>query len=707
MFLAALLITVGSAAKAQVATGGNYKLEQSVIAGGGGTSTDAANTFSVTGTIGQPAAGTVTSNSPFSQLGGFWAWLEAALMVDAPTISKTFSPASITVNGTSIVTLTLTKNSSSSQTNASFTDALSNMTTAGGSVSGTCTGTNPSTLSSGETALSFTGITIPAAGSCTVMFSVTSNAAGAHPNTTSGVTSAQTTVAGAASNTATLTVVAAPTITKAFSPSAINTGGVSTLIITFTNPSANTVALTGVAVTDAFPSGLTVDSTPSAINSCGGTFTAIADASNVSLSGASIPVGGSCTVSVNVKATTVGQKINTTGAVSSSNGGTGTTASATLTVTSVAPNIEGDVNPRPAQTGNPNPGQSGDGVVTSGDVTQIRRFVLSLDVPDISVNEFQKADTAAYNTKGDGSINAGDVTQIRRYALSLDPPTNAAGPTVPNPPNQPTFAKEESEPATSDKQSESVNQLAPQTTRSLNVVRTNLAGNVLTVALQLNTDASKTGATAFNAELNYDTNVLSNPTNVRPVPGAAGTGGTGTGGTTASTSGNTIDADTFRVLADLPPPQTFGLGQQNIVLVDFTVAAGATGTTTISLSNIFVSDAFGNSLATTTTPSQILVGPTAAQSEIKGRVLTANGRAVSKAKVILTNQNGEIRTVLTNAFGYYRIEEIASGETYIISAEHKQYTFETKVITVYENLSDIDLIAAEKPSNKNNQKDTR
>ena len=43
---------------------------------------------------------------------------------------------------------------------------------------------------------------------------------------------------------------------------------------------------------------------------------------------------------------------------------------------------EADVGPRPNQAGNPFPGKSGDGIVGTGDVTQIRRFVLGFDTPD-------------------------------------------------------------------------------------------------------------------------------------------------------------------------------------------------------------------------------------------------------------------------------------------------------------------------------------
>ena len=134
----------------------------------------------------------------------------ACPVFSTPTITKDFSPAMILAGGTSTVTLTLTNPNASPLTNAAFTDTLANMSAVGGAVGGTCTGTTPGSLTAGATALSFSGISIPASGSCTVSFEVTSNTPGVQPNQTSGVTTAQT-AAGDPSNTANLTVTC-PTI---------------------------------------------------------------------------------------------------------------------------------------------------------------------------------------------------------------------------------------------------------------------------------------------------------------------------------------------------------------------------------------------------------------------------------------------------------------------------------------------------------------
>lgn len=68
-----LLLTLTVTANAQVATGGVYKLDQAVIAGGGGTSTDSTgNVYSITGAIGQAVAGNNASNPPYAVQSGFF-----------------------------------------------------------------------------------------------------------------------------------------------------------------------------------------------------------------------------------------------------------------------------------------------------------------------------------------------------------------------------------------------------------------------------------------------------------------------------------------------------------------------------------------------------------------------------------------------------------------------------------------------------------
>ena len=102
-------------------------------------------------------------------------------------------------------------------------------------------------------------------------------------------------------------------INKTFAPRSIASGGTSVLRVTIFNP--NGFPLTNASWTDNMPASIRVVSVASP-NTCGGTVTAAAGSSTVSLSGGTVPaqVGttpGSCSVLVNVTSTTIGNLINT------------------------------------------------------------------------------------------------------------------------------------------------------------------------------------------------------------------------------------------------------------------------------------------------------------------------------------------------------------------------------------------------------------
>ena len=144
-----------------------------------------------------------------------------------------------------------------------------------------------------------------------------------------------------ASATAATNVVAPPTVSMAFAPTVIAPGQQSILTFTLANPAANSVALAGVGISNSLPAGLAVAS--ATVAACGGTVTTTAPGS-IALTGATIAVGGTCQFSVNVTPAAAGIYAATSGAVSSSNGGTGGTANATLAV-AVAPVIAQTIAP--------------------------------------------------------------------------------------------------------------------------------------------------------------------------------------------------------------------------------------------------------------------------------------------------------------------------------------------------------------------------
>lgn len=215
------------------------------------------------------------------------------------TISKVFNPTSITVGGSSTVTLTLNNPQAIAATNAAFTDMLTGLSTVGGTVGGTCAGTTPGTLSVGETALSFSGITIPAAGSCTVTFAVTSNTPGTKTNQTSGVTTTQTPTAGPPSNTATLTVNPAtspPVVTITDPVGCTGSGDALTITIVASNPTsqAQTIHLTATLPANLLGlvgTGTSTVGTPPVVTSTGATFSATLAANQTATATYRVQVG--------------------------------------------------------------------------------------------------------------------------------------------------------------------------------------------------------------------------------------------------------------------------------------------------------------------------------------------------------------------------------------------------------------------------------
>lgn len=90
-----------------------------------------------------------------------------------------------------------------------------------------------------------------------------------------------------------------------------------------------------------------------------------------------------------------------------------------------------------------------------------------------------------------------------------------------------------------------------------------------------------------------------------------------------------------------------------------------------------------------------LAPPTAASVTIGGRVSTAAGVGLSGAIVSLVDQNGQTRTARTNAFGYYRFDEIVVGNTIILSAASKRYNFTPRAVSINDSIYDLDFVPLE------------
>lgn len=248
---------------------------------------------------------------------------QATLTVrQAPLVSKAFSPSTVLRQQTSRLTVTIVNPNSVALTQVALTDNLPSglVVAATPSTSTSCGGSLTATAGAGS--MSFSGGSIAASGVCTLSVNVVASVPGVYRNIipAGGMTSAE----GVSTSPAQADLnVAAIQVEKTFATSPVAVSTNSLMTITLINPT--TTAITGVAFTDTFPSGLVTFGSASTTCSSG---TASTASGSVSLSGATIPATGSCTVTVNARSNTAGDYLNViaAGAVTSTNAGSNTVA---------------------------------------------------------------------------------------------------------------------------------------------------------------------------------------------------------------------------------------------------------------------------------------------------------------------------------------------------------------------------------------------
>jgi hypothetical protein len=321
----ALTSTCGGTATAVAGSG-------AVTLSGGTTAASASCTITVNVT-GTTAGVKNNSTQVTSTEGGTGNTTNASItVVSPPVIIKQFGAASISLNGTTTLQFTIQNNNTTTTlTGVGFGDTLPAglvVATPNGLTGNTCS-TTPTAVA-GSNSISLSGTSLAASTSCTFFVNVTGTTAGTKTNVTGNVTSTEGGTGGTA--TASIDVVAPPSIQKAFGAAAIPLNGTTSLTFTITNPASNGVAEAGVAFTDNLPAGLVVATPNGLTNTCGGTATAVAGSGSVTLTGGTIAVNSTCTITVNVTGTASGNFTNSTGNVSSTNGGTGNTATANLSV---------------------------------------------------------------------------------------------------------------------------------------------------------------------------------------------------------------------------------------------------------------------------------------------------------------------------------------------------------------------------------------
>jgi len=261
-----------------------------------------------------------------------------------PTLTQAFSESSVPTNTPVTLTFTLfNPNTAQPLTGVSFQDKLpSGLVTVPNSESGTC-GQNLVLLAQNPDVIVVSGVALDEASSCTLSVQVESSSAGSYTNTTGAISSNES-GPGQPASPETLVVSAVPLLTESFVPQTVPVNVPSSLQFTITNQ--NGFALSGVEFQDALPSGLLVNPTPQNTQACGGTVTA--SGSSIALAGGALDSGAQCTFSISVSSAAPGTYTNDTGPIGASETGSGSGASATLTVVPQSTRLLSEITLAPA-----------------------------------------------------------------------------------------------------------------------------------------------------------------------------------------------------------------------------------------------------------------------------------------------------------------------------------------------------------------------
>lgn len=142
-------------------------------------------------------------------------------------------------------------------------------------------------------------------------------------------------------------------------------------------------------------------------------------------------------------------------------------------------------------------------------------------------------------------------------------------------------------------------------------------------------------------------------------------------------------------------------------IFEITQSVIATGGENLSNGNVSIDSTIGQSIGGDTASGNIFsvesgfwnvpeFAPTAANASISGRTLTAQGGGIRNVLITLTEiSSGAIRSVRSSDFGYFRFENVPTGETYILTLHSKNFVFlpNSRVLMLFDDLTDVNFTA--------------
>lgn len=238
--------------------------------------------------------------------------------------------------------------------------------------------------------------------------------------------------------------------------------------------------------------------------------------------------------------------------------------------------------------------------------------------------------------------------------------------------------------------SQNENSSNPVSERAFRAVSTNGApGGEVTVSLELDSMGDEVAA---SFTINFDPAVLNTP--------VLSLGTDAPAGTALTVNANQATSGRVGLLIDSANSFVFSPPARQALRVKFSVAPGApSGPTMVTFGSAptprSTSSPFGDLLPTTYQSGTISIGAAAPMVTVGGRVSTPTGLGLRNAVVTITDSNNVKRTATTSSFGLYSFPNVQSGQTYTLSVASKRYRFAAQVVSVSNDISNLDFIGLE------------
>jgi|GEM_PF-4358385 len=163
---------------------------------------------------------------------------------------------------------------------------------------------------------------------------------------------------------------------------------------------------------------------------------------------------------------------------------------------------------------------------------------------------------------------------------------------------------------------------------------------------------------------------------------------------------NTISSSFSIICNAYPTPNTISIfgygvfpttGEGPLFNLNFTAIAPPGNVSPLNFAEFYFNE--GNPDDTDINGQVTILGTTAAPTSIIGQVTTAAGDPISAARVELIDTNGRSISAITNPFGYFRFDDIGSGQTFTVTTTAKRYTFASRMLTVNDEITGLNITA--------------